>query len=238
MLLAVQGFKYAAEPFFFSNASNKQSPQLFAYVMRYFIVCCVMVEIAVVANIDWVAPLALKNDQYLEGIVILPYLFSANIFLGVYYNLAVWYKLTDRTNFGAFISAFGALVTLSANALLIPLLGYVGSAIATLVCYVCMTLISFFLGRRYYPIPYQWLHGLALILLGFGICWTFLHFQLDNTLLNWLYKNGCVVMLAILMFLLERKKILCETKFCPRQQSNSSNKKYKEFITLFTARKN
>lgn len=153
MNLAVQAFRYAAEPFFFSNATNKQAPELFARVNHYFVVVCSVILVAVSVNLDALRFL-LGDKQYYEGLVIVPVLLLAYLFLGVYYNFSVWFKITDKTYFGTLFTAGGALITIAANYLLIPLWGYVGSAVAALLCYAGMMAACYGYGQKYFPIPY------------------------------------------------------------------------------------
>lgn len=154
MTLAIQAFRYAAEPFFFSQAQEKDSPQAFALVMKWFVIACAFIFLFVSINADLFADLFLRRPEYHEGLIVVPILLLANLFLGIYYNLTVWFKLTDKTHFGTYISFGGAAITIGFNLLLIPVLGYMGSAIATLICYVGMALATYLLGNVHYPIPY------------------------------------------------------------------------------------
>jgi O-antigen/teichoic acid export membrane protein len=154
MSLAVQAFRYAAEPFFFSNASDKESPQLFARVNHYFIIVCCILLLGVVINLD-ILKYLLGDSQYWEGLPVVPILLLGYLFYGVYYNLNVWFKLTDKTYYGTIIMVTGAFITIVANYYLIPVAGYMGSSWATLTCYFTMTAICYVLGQKYYPIPYD-----------------------------------------------------------------------------------
>jgi O-antigen/teichoic acid export membrane protein len=153
MNVVVQAFRFAAEPFFFSNATDKNSPVLFARVNHYFIIVCSFIALGVCLNLDVLKYLI--GEEYWPGLNIVPYLLFGYLFLGIYYNLSIWYKLTDKTYFGTLITVFGVIVTISMNYLLIPLYGYLGSSWATLACYSAMALTSYWLGQKYYPIPYQ-----------------------------------------------------------------------------------
>ena len=163
MSLTVTAFRYAAEPFFFSNATDKSSPQLFAKVNHYFIIVCCVMLLAVGINLD-ILKLFLKNSAYWEGLTIVPVLLLAYLFLGAYYNFSIWFKLTDRTYYGTIITVGGAIITIAANFLLIPVFGYWGSSLATLICYVSMTVACYWLGQKYYPIPYSIFKNLAYII--------------------------------------------------------------------------
>lgn len=154
MQLVIQAFRYAAEPFFFAQSSEKNSPTTFALVLKWFTLCCALIFVGVSLNLEWIGPLFLKQAAYREGLVVVPILLLANLFLGMYYNLSVWFKLTDKTYYGTTISLGGAMLTIALNFLLIPVLGYVGSALATLACYGMMAVVCWWLGERHFPIPY------------------------------------------------------------------------------------
>lgn len=161
MNLGIQAFRYAAEPFFFNQAADKNSPQLFSQVTDKFIVFGSLVFVAICFNLELLASLFLRNPAYHEGLEVVPFLLMGSLFLGIYYNLSLWYKLTDNTRYGAIISVLGALLTVVLNYLLIPIMGYLGSAIVTLVTYASMTVISYIWGASVYPVPYKLVKALA-----------------------------------------------------------------------------
>jgi O-antigen/teichoic acid export membrane protein len=164
MSLTVTAFRYAAEPFFFSNAADKNSTQLFAKVNHYFIIVCCIVLLCVGINMD-LLKYFLSSEAYWEGLNIVPILLVAYLFLGAYYNFSIWFKLTDKTYYGTIITVGGAIVTIAANFFLIPIFGYWGSALATLICYFSMTIACYLLGQKFYPIPYSLVKNLAYILI-------------------------------------------------------------------------
>ncbi len=153
MTIFIQAFRFAAEPFFFSQASHEQARPMYARVMNYFVVACLFIFLGITLFMDIVQYFVGK--EYREGLGVVPILLLANLFLGVYFNLSIWYKLTGQTLYGAWIAIAGALITIVLNIWWIPIFGYHGSAWATLVCYASMMVISWFIGRTYYPIPYQ-----------------------------------------------------------------------------------
>jgi O-antigen/teichoic acid export membrane protein len=153
MNLGVQAFRYAAEPFFFSNAKEKNSPELFAKVNHYFVVTCCIFLFAISDNMGIIKYFI--GSEFWSGLPIVPVLLLAYLFLGVYYNYSVWFKLTDQTYFGTIITVIGAVITIGANYVLIPLFGYMGSSWAALICYFSMTVICYFIGQKKYPIPYR-----------------------------------------------------------------------------------
>ena len=172
MSLVIQAFRYAAEPFFFSQSTEKNSPATFALVLKWFTLCCAFIFIGISLNLSWIGPLFLRRPAYLTGLNVVPILLLANLFLGVYYNLSVWFKLTDKTYFGTYLGAAGAVLTIALNFVLIPILGYTGSAWATLACYFMMAALCWWLGERHFPVPYPvgrlllWLLGAVGLVVG------------------------------------------------------------------------
>jgi O-antigen/teichoic acid export membrane protein len=155
MLLSLftQAFNYAAEPFFFRNASRKDAMPIYAKVALYFTVVGALGFLGITLYMD-IAKWFIGED-YWDGLVIVPILLLANLCLGVYYNFAIWYKLKDKTMIGAYIAIGGALITLALNYWWIPRIGYIGSAWATLICYASMAIACYVVGRKYYPVPYD-----------------------------------------------------------------------------------
>jgi O-antigen/teichoic acid export membrane protein len=170
MSLTIQAFRFAAEPFFFSNAREKNSPELFARVNHLFVIVCSFILLTVTINMD-VLKYLLGGQAYYEGIEVVPVLLLGYIFLGIYYNYSVWFKLTDRTYYGTLITIGGALITILLNFILIPIAGYYGSSWATLICYLLMAVSCYYLGRKYYPIPYKNWHSSGYIVLAWILVW-------------------------------------------------------------------
>ncbi|THD69362.1 polysaccharide biosynthesis protein [Robertkochia marina] len=155
MALFITAFKLGVEPFFFSQANKKDAKQTYANITLYFTIFGSFILLFVVVYTDLFAMILLPEKSYWRALWIVPFILLANLCLGIYHNLSVWYKITDRTRFGALISVGGAVITIGLNFLLIPVLSYKGSAIATLAAYGSMMVISYLLGRRYYPVPYN-----------------------------------------------------------------------------------
>lgn len=155
MVLFATAFRLGIEPFFFSHSKNENAPQTYAMITKYFVIFGSLILLGVIVFADILKFMLLDNKTYWEAMKVVPLIILANFFLGIYNNLSVWYKLTDRTKMGAYISIVGAVLTLVLNYLLIPKFSYYGSAIATIAAYGSMMLISYILGNRYYPIPYD-----------------------------------------------------------------------------------
>lgn len=207
MNLAIQAFRFAAEPFFFSRASDKNSPALFSQVMHYFIIVCCLIYFAVTVNLPWIGPLFLQNPLYQEGLEVVPVLLLGYLFFGVYINLSIWFKLSDKTKFGTWFTAIGAVLTVILNVVLIPLIGYMGAAVASLLVYFCMTALCYFYGQRYYPIPYRTLAGLLYILGTVGLSYFLLLVIPDLTWAAILIGILATLVYLLLIGLYERKRL-------------------------------
>lgn len=170
MTLAVQAFRYAFEPFFFSQAEEKNSPKIFSKVMTLFVLFTTFSWLALSVYMPVYAPVFLRQSGYLEALDAVPWLLGGGLFLGIFYNLSLWYKLTDNTLKGAVISIVGALSTFTLNWTLIPIYGYMGSAYATFVSYLLMVIISYAWGKKHYPVPYETIKvGAFIVMAGSGI---------------------------------------------------------------------
>ena len=155
MTLFATAFRMGIEPFFFSHAKEKNAPGTYALITKYFVVLGSIILLLVIVFSDLLKVLIVRDESYWEAMMVVPMILLANFFLGIYHNLSVWYKVSDRTRFAAYISGFGAALTLILNFWLIPYYSYAGSAIATLAAYGSMMLLSYYFGRKYYPIPYD-----------------------------------------------------------------------------------
>ena len=170
----IQAFRLGAEPFFFSHAKNANARQTYARIMTFFIIAIAAIFIALVVNIEFLKYFIKGKDDtqkaiYWSGLDVVPVLLFGYVCLGVYINLSVWYKLSDQTRFGLYISAVGAILTLVLNLIFIPKYSYMAAAWVSLIAYSTMMVVSYILGQRNYPIPYDvkknllYLLGAALI---------------------------------------------------------------------------
>ena len=146
------------------------------------------------------------GEEYRSGLVVVPILLLANVFLGIYINLSIWYKLTNKTLLGASIAVLGALLTISLNSWWIPLFGYVGSAWATLACYLSMTLISYFLGQKHYPVAYEIKRISSIIALGVGLVLAKKFVLLDSPYADWQLSVALLTIFLLTMMLLEKRR--------------------------------
>jgi O-antigen/teichoic acid export membrane protein len=159
--LAIQAFRMGAEPYFFKLVDAKDAKKTYALVMDYFVIVCCIILVLVSLNRELIA--TINQSDYKVAIDILPFLLLANLFLGMYYNTSIWFKATNNTMKGAYISIIGAIITLGLNWILIPNIGYMGSAWTTLVCYFVMLIMSLVWGRKHYPVPYHYTYNFSWI---------------------------------------------------------------------------
>lgn len=151
----IQIFRLAAEPFFFNQSAKEDAKKTYARVMKFFVIACCLMFLFVSLFLDfWQLLIASKFKEYAEGIHIVPVLAMASVFLGIYYNLSIWYKLTNKNMFGAYITLAAAAITIVLNVWWIPIFGYTGAAWATFICYGFMMVVSYTRGQKYYPVPY------------------------------------------------------------------------------------
>lgn len=203
--LGTQAFRYASEPFFFAKAKEKDSTEMYAKVMNWFVLVCCGILLLISFNLGWLQYI-LGRPEYRTGLAVVPILLTANLFLGMYYNLSIWYKLTDRTHYGMYISIGGAVLTLTLNLLLIPEFGYMGCAWATFICYGTMVVVSYLLGHFYYPVPYN----VLFLVLSVGMCSALSITMWDEPFtthphLSTLYKNAFCLFVLFCIFTTGRK---------------------------------
>jgi len=212
MMLGIQAFRYAAEPFFFNHADNKQAPALFARIMHYFVVFNVVILVAVTLNTPLISAIFIQSENYKEALYVLPVLLLAKLFYGIYVNLSVWFKLKDKTIFGSYFASAGALITLAGNLLLIPILGFLGSALTTLACYLTMCFLCYRSGRKHFPIPYKFSPLLIHLLIAASLILLTWQFDIENNLIN--YGSGLLITLvyAGVVFWFEWRKLNYKTE--------------------------
>jgi len=203
--LFIQAFRYAAEPFFFSQEKEKNAKETYAKIMTYFVIVCATIFLGVMLYID-IVKYFIPNEAFWAGLKIVPILLFANINLGIYYNQSIWYKLSGKTRFGAYIGLFGAAITILLNFIWIPIYGYIGSAWATLICYTSMMFLSFILSRKHYPIKYN-LPKLFLYLgLAFGLYFCTLYLSLPAGLFKYGIHSLILIGFFAVVYSLERPK--------------------------------
>ncbi len=204
--LFIQAFRFAADPFFFAQEKEKNSKETYSRVMTYFVIVCAVIFLGVMLYLD-ILKYFITNDAYWVGLHIVPYLLFANIFLGIYYNQSIWYKLSGQTMYAVYLAVFGAIITIVLNIILIPTINYTGSAYTTFICYAAMMLASYFLGQKYYPVPYK-IGKIIFYLASAWICYYGSTF-LPEMEFSVLFSIKTVIFLSYLfmIYLIERKQL-------------------------------
>ncbi len=200
VLLFKQAYVLGVEPFFFSHSKSENSGRTYARLMDVFITANCLIILFLTVNLNWLAPAYLVNPEYFEGIDILPILFIATLFLGIYLNLSIWYKLTDRTINGAYISLIGGAVTILVNFIFIPKFGYWAAAYATIAAYFVMMMVSLIWGQIKYPIPYNLYRNSMVILIT--IIAALIFYQ--NWKENYLLGNLLFIIIAIILIVSQK----------------------------------
>lgn len=202
----LQAYRYAAEPFFFANAKTENRNKLYVKIMNYFIAAVCVVFLGVALNID-IFKYFIRNEVYWEGLGVVPILLVANIFLGIYFNQSIWYKLSNQTKFGAYIAIGGATITIVINLIFIPTYGYWASAWATLVVYALQMVASYLLGQKYYRINYN----LRKFILYFGLALILYFLALwvnmapgDMTIAKFAFHNGLILFYVLVIWFMEK----------------------------------
>jgi O-antigen/teichoic acid export membrane protein len=206
--ISIQAFRMGAEPFFFKQAESDQAQKTYARVMKFFVITLCVMFLGVVLYID-IWKLFIQNPAMYVGLRVVPILLIANMFLGVYYNLSIWYKLSNKTMAGAWITLLGALITIIINYIAIPHFGYMASAWATFFCYGTMMVVSYQWGQRVYPVPYATkkliaYFVIALMIYGINLL---LHIVSSNQPFNYLFAT--ILLFAFIVFVarIEKKEL-------------------------------
>ncbi len=206
MVLFRTAYTLGIEPFFFSHASNENAQQTYATITKYFVIFGSFICLFVIVFIDLLKRPLVPNSNYWDAIKVVPLIVLANFFLGIYTNLSVWYKLIDKTKIGAYISLIGASVTLVLNYLLIPTMSYYGSAIATIAAYGTMMIISYKMGQKNYPIPYDMTKIFSY--LGLTIVFSAISFYIPIFRENYYIKFGLLGLFLAFIYYSEKETLL------------------------------
>lgn len=207
MNLYIMAFRLGAEPFFFNHSNHKNAKEIYARILNYFIIVGSLVFLGIVVFIDFLKQLFI-NQQYWDAIIIVPIVLLANLFLGVYHNLAIWYKLTDKTRYAMLFSIIGAIITIIVNITLIPVIGFIASAWATLLAYGAMMVLSYFIGKKHYPVPYNLKKSGSYLIASIVISLLSFSFFRENYLVSIIF----VTIFGMLIFWNEKKEILAILK--------------------------
>ena len=202
MTIFIQAFRLGAEPFFFNHAKEKNAKETYARIMKYFVIFGSAMLVFIIAYLDIFKSLIVRDESYWIAIQIVPIVLLANLCLGIYFNLAIWYKLTDKTRYGMYLSIVGALITIVFNVVMIEKIGFIASAWATLLAYGVMMILSYCLGQKHYPVPYNLKIILGYLILAIGLSIIAL-----NTNANYYINTGLLLVFLLLVGFLEKNEI-------------------------------
>jgi O-antigen/teichoic acid export membrane protein len=205
MTLYVQMFKYAAEPFFFSKSEEKDAKQLYADVLMFFVLFGLLIFLGVMLYIDYFK--LFIGVDFRGGLGIVPVILMANLVMGIFFNLSIWYKLTNKTMIGAILVTIGALITITVNVLFIPKYGYYASAWGHLLCYTVMVIISFWLSGRHYKIPYDFKRILFYIVIIVGFYYIDKLLTSQNFALDYIVKPLLLIGSCAIFYVGEKKRL-------------------------------
>jgi O-antigen/teichoic acid export membrane protein len=203
--LFIQAFRMGAEPFFFQQSRGENPQKTYARVMKFFVITICVMFLFVALFLD-IWKHFIQNERMWEGLKAVPILLLANMFLGIYYNLSIWYKVTNKTMTGAYITLIGAAITLLVNYLLIPVYSYMACAWATFFCYGTMMVLSFLWGQKKYPVPYAWKKLTAYIVIV--VLLYLIHAGINRVWQNDMFSmmSGLMLILLFVIFILRVEK--------------------------------
>ena len=211
MTLFVQAFRFAGEPFFFKHADKENATQIYADVMKCFVIiaCCIFLGVGLFLDLFKY----FIDARYWGGLYVVPILLFANLLFGVYYNLSVWYKVKDKTKYGAYISIGGGLLTIVLNFIWIPVFGYVGSAWATLVCFSFMVTTSYFIGKKFLPVPYDLKRLFTYLLLSviLILCSQYFSVMISKVIMSWIFNGLLFIVFAFVAYILDIKTLISKS---------------------------
>ncbi len=202
MTIFIQAFRLGAEPFFFNHAKEKNAKRTYATIMKYFVIFGSFMLVFIMAYLDFFKELIVRDESYWIAIDIVPIVLLANLCLGIYFNLAIWYKLTDKTRYGMYLSIVGAIITIAFNYIMIPKIGFMASAWATLAAYGAMMVLSYVLGQKHYNVPYNVKRIITYLVIAIIFSVITLY---PKT--NYYINTGLVLLFLAIVFLSEKKEL-------------------------------
>ncbi|WP_163715422.1 lipopolysaccharide biosynthesis protein [Mangrovibacterium lignilyticum] len=206
MNMFIQAFRYAFEPFFFSQVKSENNKRGYALILKYFVIFGLLIFLGISLFIDLFKALNILDESYFSGLKVVPIVLMANLFLGIYYTLSLWYKLTDKTRYGAYFALIGAAISLVVNIIFIPVYGYMASAFAVLICFVVMAALSYFVGQKHFPVNYPIKRIGLYFLLALVIYALSVVIKIDTVFLSYLANFVLFSIFLIVVFLLENKE--------------------------------
>ena len=207
MALFIQMFRYAFEPFAFANSNNKNAREIYAVVMKYFVLIGMFIFLGVMFYLDIIVKLLLgKNFIVSQALEVVPIILIGYLLYGIFVNLSVWYKINELTKYGAIITGIGALVSVVINISLVPVFGYHASAWAHIACYLTMVIMSYYIGKRFYKIPYETVKIIIYFMFGLALYWISKKVKTDIEIINLIINTGFLILFVVVVSLKEKIK--------------------------------
>ncbi len=208
MTIFIQAFRFAAEPFFFNHSKETDAKKNLADIMKYFTIICSLIFLGTMLNLQWIQYFV--GEKFREGLNVVPILLLANLFLGVFINQSIWYKLSGKTLYGALLTFLGAIITIGLNLWWIPIWGYTGSAWATLICYAAMMVASYILGNKHYPVNYDLKRIFGYLALSLSLYATCNAIVIESTTLRLIFNNIVLLGFITLLWKQEFKQLIAQ----------------------------
>ncbi len=202
----VQAFKYAAEPYFFATAKEKDFTKTYADIIKYFIIVCLLIFLGTMLNISWIKYFI--GPRYWSGLQVVPILLMANLCLGVFYTLSIWYKLSHKTLYGAYLTTIGAIITIVLDVYWIPRIGYIGCAWATLICYASIMVLSYFMSRKQLPVKYDFFHISVYFALSLILYFLSTQLNIPSKILNLVINNSLILLFIAVVYFMEKPSFI------------------------------
>ncbi|MBJ6368195.1 oligosaccharide flippase family protein [Snuella sedimenti] len=202
MTIFIQAFRLGAEPFFFNHAKEKNAKETYAIIMKYFVILGSFMLVFIIAYLDIFKSLIVRDESYWVAINIVPIVLFANLCLGIYFNLAIWYKLTDKTRYGMYLSLVGAIITILFNVIMIEKIGFIAAAWATLLAYGTMMVLSYYLGQKHYEVPYNLKSIVSYLVLAIILSVLAL-----NTNANYYINTALLLVFLAIIYVLEKNEL-------------------------------
>ena len=203
MMMFTQAFRYAYEPFVFAKHKDRQSVEAYADAMKYYIIFSYLILLGVIFYLDIFRYIV--SSAYWEGLKIVPVVLWTYVFQGIYFNLSFWYKLTDETKWGAYFSLIGLVITLVLQIVGVPLVGYWASCGSSLVCYFVIMLLSYFIGQKKAPIPYDLKRIGGYTALTLGLLAIYYVLRLHTSLNMWIMMGIGTLLIALYLIVMTRR---------------------------------
>lgn len=205
LTMFIQAYRYAADPYFFANSKATDFKENYAVITKYFVIVCLLIFLGTMLNISWIQDYV--GERYRSGLKVVPILLLANLCLGIFYNLSIWYKLVNKTIYGSYLTIIGAVITIVLNVIWIPRIGYMGSAWATLICYATCMVLCYLWGHKHFPVKFQLLRITAYFALSLTLYFLSTYFSFSSKAIELIVNNLMIVFFLAVIWIIEKPSL-------------------------------